>query len=243
MRLDERHAEWYCPKCGAVLHAHETDRSARSTPPATPKTHERLPPRLAAIQRRTQGITSSEHRWMRARDEARRLATALGCPPDIADRAGHLIRRARNAHLTQGRDLDAIAAAALLASCRMLQLVRKDEDIARHSKASHDDIQNAYKTLVTGLRLPIPSVTAHDYLAQLATGLGIPPPIENEARRILQQVCGTERAAGKNPRGWAAAGLVIAAETAGLDLTHQQIAKAAGISIGTLRARLKELRE
>jgi transcription initiation factor TFIIIB Brf1 subunit/transcription initiation factor TFIIB len=244
MRLDARRAELVCDRCGLVLHAHEADQVDRR-----PQPEPRAPPpksqdaRIAALERRHKGMTGSEHRWLKARDEARRLAATLGCPLDTAERAGLLLRKARDAGLTQGRDLDAMAAAALLASCRMLQLVRKDLEVADASPATAKDIKNAYKALVTGLRLQIPTTMAYDHLAAATSALGLPAPVQAKARELLEAVCGTERAAGKNPRGWAAAGIIKAAQAQGIPVKRSDVARVTGVSLSTIKARVDELEQ
>lgn len=197
--------------------------------------------RIAALERRHKGMPGSEHRWLMARDEARRLADVLGCPMDTAERAGHLLRKAREEGLTQGRDLDAMAAAALLASCRMLQLVRKEVDVADASPATAKNIKNAYKALVNGLRLQVPTTMAYDHLAAATSALGLPATVSADARELLGTICGTERAAGKNPRGWAAAGIIKAAEAKGIPVKRTEVARATGVSLSTIKARLDEL--
>ncbi len=235
---DAARGEWVCPSCGLALDAPPSDRSEVVAPSATPG---QQPPGPRRTRHRLDAPSSSEARLIEARQEVRRLASVLGCPSDVAERGGMLIERARKAGLTQGRRLDALAGASLLIACRMLHLARTEEEVAAAAKAPWSEIQAAYKALVGGLHLPVPAMTAHEYLGQLASALEVPPQVEANARRILQTVCGTRAAAGKNPLGWAGAALILAAQEHGLKLSVNRVAKTAGVSGSTVAARVDDL--
>lgn len=244
---DDQAREWVCQRCGLVI-----EDPGRSGEPEAPKARPaagertgsgggRLPGRLQRAQDRATELPSSERRWLAAKEEAHRLASVLGCPRDVADEAAELIRTAREAELTQGRSLDALAAASLMAACRMLHLVRTEEDFEDAAKVPFSEIKNAYKAIVRGLDLPIPPATAHEYMAQLASDLTLEPGVEAQAREILQMVCGTKQAAGKNPRGWAAGALVLASRDTSTPVPVSKAAEVAEVSGSTVRARIEDL--
>jgi transcription initiation factor TFIIB len=236
--LDPTHDEYVCRTCGLVRPAFTTTAPVAPGPTPGPA---RRDARLEAIARRARQEPGSDVRWRAARHEAHRLATALGCPPDVADRAAALLRAAQRKALTQGRDLDALAAASLVTACRMLYLGRSVADVAAHSPVAEDRIQGAQKVLVQGLGLSVPSMTAHEYLASVNAKVGAPPHVEAAARRLLDRVCGTRHASGKSPLGWAAAALVLAGREADVPLSANAVARAVGISTSTVTARLRDL--
>lgn len=250
---DDEMREWVCQRCGLVIDDEsppgEPDASTGVASPAEATGREPggdtsdVPGHLRHAQERAEQLPSSKRRWIAAKQEAHRLAAVLGCPRDVADRAADMIKQAREADLTQGRSLDALAAASLMAACRMLHLVRTEEEFEAAAKVDFSEIKSAYKALVKGLDLPIPPATAHEYMAQLASELPIEEGVEAHAREVLQSVCGTEQAAGKNPLGWAAAALVSSSRDSPNPLTITQAAEAADVSTSTVRARLKELED
>lgn len=236
---DERRGEEVCATCGYVRDL----APVRDRPPAQAtargKAPRRLPRRLEALQR--QGEAGHEHRMRLAQEEVRRLASALGCPADVGERASRMLEQARKARITQGRPLDAAAPAALLASCRILLLARTEEEVAAVAKVPWPQIQAAYKALVRGLRLKVPALTAQQFLGQLAARVGLDDKVQAEAYRLLQPVCGTSAAAGKSPLGWGAAALLLAARSRGQAPSVAEMARAAGVSPSTLLARVKDL--
>ena len=181
------------------------------------------------------------HRLRAAQDEARRLAAALGCPPDVGERAARMLAQARAARITQGRPLDAFAPAALAASCRILLLARTEQEVAAVAKVPASQIQSAYKALVRGLGLKVPAMTAKEFLGQVASKAGLDARVQADAYRLLQPVCGTALASGKNPLGWGSAALLLAARSRGLAPPVQDLARAAKVSSSTLLARARDL--
>lgn len=232
--------ETACQACGLVLAEPE---HAPSDPIAKleKSTGFQLTGRLAKAQKRATELSASERRWIDAAQQTRRAGSEIQCPADVAEEAAHLLKRAQKAGLTQGRDLRALGAAALLASCRRLHLARSEEQVAQALGVDLRDLRAAYRALTRGLDLSVPKLTAHAYMAQIASRLHVPPRVESDARAILAPICGTKNAAGRNPLGWAAAALVLAAKRSGFALNVNQAANAAGVSNSTVALRVVDL--
>lgn len=238
--FDDVHDEWICQICGLATDALTVRGAAPSEPVRTARGPKTLG-RLEKVDKQTQRISGSESRMLDAEREVVRVADAVGCPVDIARQAAGILRQARKKGLTQGRSLDALAAASLQIACKMLYLTRPPQDMAEASRADAEEIQNAYKALVQGLNLPIPTMSANEYLAQVASKVQLEPRVVGIAQQKLSCICGTAKAAGKNPMGWAAAGLYLAAQEAGSPISVNKLAKALGISGSTVAARIEEL--
>lgn len=200
-----------------------------------------LPGRLRRAQERAEELPASERRWIDAAQQTRRAGGAIQCPADVAEEAARLLRRAQEARITQGRDLRAMGAASLLIACRRLHLARSEEQVAGATGVEVRELRNAYRALTRGLGVRVPKMTAHAHMAQVASRLGVDPLVESEARRILGPICGTKHAAGRDPRGWASAALVLAARRAGTDLSVNRAAKAARVSHSTVALRIADL--
>lgn len=239
---DEARGEASCSRCGLVRPLPPVADAARpAAAPVARASQARLPRRLRTQQQR-RGEAGNAHRLRLAQEEARRLAAALGCPADVGERAAKLLRRARQARLTQGRDFDALAPAALLVSCRALMLARTEREVAAASKVPWRRIQAASRSLVRGLGLRVPTLTAKQYIGQVASAAGLGDAVQAAAYRFLEPVCGTSAAAGKSPLGWSAAALLLAARERGEEVSVAGLARAAGVSTSTLLARVEDLR-
>lgn len=238
---DEARGEESCSRCGLVRDLPPVAQPVMPEPTSPVRNaRDRLPARLRKLDRQS-GEPGNVHRLRVAQDEARRLASALGCPADVGERAARMLAQARAAHLTQGRPLDAFAPAALAASCRILLLARTEDEVAAVAKVPAAQIQAAYKALVRGLGLKVPAMTAREFLGQVASQAGLDARVQADAYRLLQPVCGTALAAGKNPLGWGSAALLLAARARGTAPSVKDLARAAKVSPSTLLARAKDL--
>lgn len=234
--------ETACQSCGLVL----AEAPALATEPIAKLEKAvgfALTGRLGKAQKRAQQKSASERRFIDAAQQTRRAGGEIQCPPDVAEEAARILRRAQAAGVTQGRDLRALGAAALLASCRRLHLARSEAQVASAAGVDVGDLRRSYRMLTRALHLKVPAITAHEHMAQIASRVKAPPLVESEARRILAPVCGTKDAAGRNPRGWAAAALALAAKRRGVDLSVNRVARAARVSNSTVALRLRDLEE
>lgn len=231
--------ETSCQACGLVLDA----PAPLATPLAKLEKAAGFPltGRLAKAQKRATELGASERRFIDAAQQTRRAGGEMQCPADVADEAARLLKRAQREGITQGRDLRALGAAALLASCRRSHLARSAEQVAEAANVELRELRAAYRALTRALDLKVPKQTAHQHMAQIASRLKVTPEVESEARRILLPICGTKHAAGRNPRGWAAAALVLAAKRKGLPISVNQAAKAARVSNSTVSLRAQDL--
>lgn len=195
----------------------------------------------------------------RVRDRIGAVGEALGVPDDTIQTAEMLLSRARAELEFEGRNVDAIAAAALLIACKQGGLPITLGDVARawQSTSPTDDVSPEFEeklvsrrmnTLTDALSVPAPPTQPTDLTDRYAEELGMPEGIADVANNILRDVLEAEPAVvagGTSPSGSAAAALYLAAKLNGLRLEYTQdcIADVAGTTEVTIRTNYQRLAE
>jgi transcription initiation factor TFIIB len=166
--------------------------------------------------------------------EVRSLSSGLGLPSSTEEHASHHYRRALTEGLLQGRSQESIAGACVYAASRRYHQPVTLADIAAASPVDESAISGAYRVLLKeldiGLRPPEPS----DFLAKIATSVGVGYRVERRAAGFLERATDEQKHIGQNPVGVAAAALYAGAQALGEPLTQAEIADAAGVSTVTL---------
>jgi transcription initiation factor TFIIB len=151
-------------------------------------------------------------------EEIKRLCGALGLPDACAQNAAELARR----FVGRGHPPQALAAAALFLSCRMLKTPRPLDDFAGYVQSLEK-----MRRVVRELSESVKSVPKHEhYVAVIAARLGVPAVAAKNALELLHK---NRRALqGRNP--WAAAAAVL--WLSGADLSQlKQFASVSAIKI------------
>ncbi|MFZ8839757.1 MAG: hypothetical protein ACO2PM_12795 [Pyrobaculum sp.] len=136
-------------------------------------------------------------RYAALEEEIKRLCGALGLPDACAQNAAELARR----FVGRGHPPQALAAAALFLSCRMLKAPRPLDDFADYVESLEK-----MKRVVRDLSESVKSVPKHEhYVAVIAARLGVPAVAAKNALELIQK---NRRALqGRNP--WAAAAAAL----------------------------------
>lgn len=195
----------------------------------------------------------------RVRDRIEAVGEALGIPTDTVETAELLLTRARTELEFEGRNVDAIAAAALLIACKQGGLPITLGDVARawQTTPPTDDVSPEFEeklvsrrmnTLTDTLSVPAPPTQPTDLTDRYARELDMPEEMADVADRILRDVLEAKPsvvAGGTSPSGSAAAALYLAAKLNGLRLefTQDRIADVAGTTEVTIRTNYQRLAE
>ena len=180
---------------------------------------------------------------MNANTEIQRLCGpgALDLPASLRDQACALFRSAHDAGLVQGRSLEAMTAASVYAVCRVNGLPRTIDEVASHSAVPVEKVRLSYRVLNTELRLPAQPVDPRAYVAPLASDLGLPSAVQQDAHAVLTRADEAGVGNGCNPVGVAAAALYHV--QSGTMCSQAAVAEAANVSPPTLRAQWYKLRD
>ena len=175
--------------------------------------------------------------------EVRRVVGALSLPTHVRDQACALFESAQNEDLLQGRSLEGFAAATVYAVCRVQNISRTIDEVIGPARATAAELKAAYDALNRELGLPTGPIDPREYLARYATELDLPRAVESRARDLAGDAVEDGIAAGRNPGGFAAACLYLAAREHDRDLTQAEAAAVADVSSVTVRAGFYALRD
>ena len=116
-------------------------------------------------------------------------------------------------------------------------------EIAEASLVDKKDVARCYRLLVQELDFHMPIADPLTYVSKIAEKNGISGKTQGVAIAILREARRKRFAAGKDPRGLAAAALYIACLQHNEKITQKDIAEVAGVTEVTVRNRYKALRK
>ena len=185
-------------------------------------------------QRYNRSLPVAMAQLSKLRDE---LKMTDGC----SEYASYLLRRAISSGFMVGRNVSHCTAAAALLACRKHGITRTITDVRKATGLKKHCIFRAYRQLhdLFGTQLPVPNPVS--FIARLGGECGIREATRRDALAILSSMDHLE-AAGKDPRGLAAAALYLSCIKNGEMVRRRDIAEAAGVAETTLSNRYNALR-
>lgn len=178
---------------------------------------------------------------MYAFTEIRRLVGALNLSENVRDRSCVLFESAQSEDLLRGRSLERFAAAAVYATCRTAAVSRTLDEVLDVARATRGELKTAYDVMNRELGLPTGPVDPREYLPRFASKLGLPTEIEQEAARLVERGYEENLLSGRDPGGFAAACLYLAALDTRHQLTQKEVAAVADVTTVTLRSAYQDL--
>jgi transcription initiation factor TFIIB len=221
-----------------VIGREGTDASGTGLSSRTRSTVERM----RVWDRRSQPDQGAYKSMSRAFDQIKTIADKLSVGQGAIERAAYIYRKALEKGLTRGRPLTQLAAAALYAACRDLQIPRSLKDVAEAGNVSKKDLSRAYRTLVTELDIRMPVEDPIRSLPKIGSAIGASPRTMRKAQEILRMAEAAGVSAGKDPMGLAGAALYIASHLEGEGKSQPRVAKAAEVTEVTVRNRYRALK-
>lgn len=221
-----------------VIGREGSDASGKGLPSKTKSTVERM--RL--WDKRSQPDQSAYRSMSRAFEEIKTIAAKLSVGEGAIERGAYIYRKAVEKRLTRGRPLTQIAAAALYAACRDMQIPRSLKDVAAAGNVSKKDLSRAYRTLVTELEIRMPVEDPIRSVPKIGSAIGASPRTMRRAQEILRMAEAERVSAGKDPMGLAGAALYIASHLEGEGKSQPTVAKAAEVTEVTVRHRYRALK-
>ncbi|MBD3198103.1 MAG: hypothetical protein GF317_23840 [Candidatus Lokiarchaeota archaeon] len=202
--------------------------------------------RLSKIQNSL--VSSIERNFWEAKPKLKMLTSMLNIPNFIEETAWKIYSEVAKKKLTMGRSIKGFIAASLYAAIRVHEYPRILDEVCKPLMISrHKVIQSLgliLKEILPELGLKYHPITAEKLIYRLGSDLNIPILLQKKAHDALVNASkhGLPRI-GKDPRGFAAASIYIAARNTKHQKTQVQIAEKAGITEVTLRSRKKEIKE
>jgi len=221
-----------------VIGREGTDASGTGLSSRTRSTVERM----RVWDRRSQPDQGAYKSMSRAFDQIKTIAAKVSVGQGAIERAAYIYRKALEKGLTRGRSLTQLAAAALYAACRDLQIPRSLKDVAEAGNVSKKDLSRSYRTLVTELDIRMPVEDPIRSLPKIGSAIGASPRTMRKAQEILRMAEAAGVSAGKDPMGLAGAALYIASHLEGEGKSQPRVAKAAEVTEVTVRNRYRALK-
>ncbi len=170
------------------------------------------------------------------------VTASLGVPMHVKDEAAVLCRRAMEHRLLHGRSVEAVAAAAVYAACRIDRVPRTFDELAKATQVRRKTIAQTYNALLLASPVPVPQARAADYIQRFCSELGVSNGVQTESLRMLKALEDAGESPSLSPPGTAAAAIYIASLTCGERRAQRRIARVAGVSEVTLRNRFGYMR-
>ncbi len=199
--------------------------------------------RLRKWQRRSRVSGARESTLVSALSEIKRLASTMGLPNHVKERAAAIYRRAVEKNLIRGRSVKIVATAVLYTACRKLDIPRTLDEFAEVTKYNRKEIGRTYRFLKWELNMKLKPTKPQNYIQKFCNQLNLSGEVKKLAEQILNRAEEEELLSGKGPTGLAAAAIYIAGIKAGDRRTQIEIAEVADVTEVTVRNRYKELAE
>lgn len=200
--------------------------------------------RLSKIQQSL--VSSIERNFWEAKPKLKMLVSKLNIPEYIEETAWRIYAEVAKRKLTMGRSIDGFIGAALYAAIRVHEFPRLLEEVSDASMTSRHTIIRSLgmiiKEILPDLNLKYRPVTAEQLIFRFGNDLGISLNTQKEALTLLQKSTkGGMNRIGKDPKGFAASVLYMAAKPTDDRKTQAEISEIAGITEVTLRSRVKDV--
>ncbi|MHA1131409.1 MAG: transcription initiation factor IIB [Candidatus Helarchaeota archaeon] len=198
--------------------------------------------RLAKINKSVS--TTFERNLTVAQPKLLRLVSQLGIPPSIMEEALKIYSRVVQKHLTMGRSIENLVAAAVFIACRTRCLPRTIEEIAEAANIPLKVLSKNYRLILRELKLILKPLTAKYFVERFISELNLTNSVQNRAQQLLELVETAPELVGKDPKGLAAAAIYVAIRELGRKehRSQTQISQTAHISEVTLRNRVKNIK-
>lgn len=198
--------------------------------------------RLRQWQTRTQ-ITAEDQRLKEGLSEVERMGSALGAPDDVRETAAVIFRTSRENDLLPGRSVEAMASSALYHSFRIQSDSRSLDEIATVARVGRKEISRAYRYLSDELGLDTVIQHPAEFIPRFTSRIGGSRLLKQQAKKIAEEVEGTQVTSGKSPTTIAAACIYISGQLIGEKYTQDTVAEAANVSSVTVRYRYRSIAE
>lgn len=145
--------------------------------------------RLTRLDKGSKFSSKRERNVARGFQEIRRMSSALGLDKQLDETASRIFRQASKRGLLQGRALETVASASLLASIKIHRRPLTLEDVRNVSRISPNvSIRSAYGVINRELELPIPPARPIEFLPRILDSLDLQESEKNEIRQEARSI-------------------------------------------------------
>lgn len=199
--------------------------------------------RLRLLDGRSRSSTTMDRNLAKAFGEVNKLKYKIALSGAVMEKAAYIYRKTLEMGLMQGRHISGIVAAATYIACREMDTPRTLNEIADAINVKKTEVSRCCRILIRTLDIKMPVIDPVSCVGRIASKCNLNEKIKRTAVEILENAKINDLTAGRNPMGMAAASLYISSVINGENASQKEIAKASGITEGTIRNRYSELCE
>ena len=192
-------------------------------------------------QRRARISNSRERNLAVALAELARLGSQMSLPQSMVEAGADIYRLANERRLCRGRSIDAVVASSIYIACRLENMPRTLDEVAKQSRTGRKEIGRTARMMQRELKLRVIVSNPIDYNARFCSMLQLPPDVESKSQEMLEELIENEHTNGRGPVGLCAAAIYIASRLMGYPRTQREVSETAGITEVTVRHRYKEM--
>jgi transcription initiation factor TFIIB len=202
--------------------------------------------RLSKIQQSL--VSSIERNFWEAKPKLKMLVSKLNIPEYIEETAWRIYTEVAKRKLTMGRSIDGFIGASLYAAIRIHEFPRLLEEVSDAAMTSRHTIIRSLgmiiKKILPDLNLKYRPITSEQLIFRFGNDLNLPLNTQKEAYKLLKNSTkGGLNRVGKDPKGFAASVLYMAAKSTEDRKTQKEVSDVAGITEVTLRSRVKDIKK
>ncbi|MFX1574088.1 MAG: transcription initiation factor IIB family protein [Promethearchaeota archaeon] len=202
--------------------------------------------RLSKIQNSL--ISGVERNFWEAKPKMKQLVYKLNVPEYIHEMAWKIYTLTAKKKLTMGRSIDSFIAASIYVAIRVHEFPRLLEEISDaamiNRKVVIHTLSLLLREILPELNITYKPISANQLIFKFGNELGFSIEVQKYALKLLSNSLKMGLTSnGKDPKGFAASALYLAAKSAGHKKTQTEIAEIAKITEVTLRTRIKEIND
>jgi transcription initiation factor TFIIB len=201
--------------------------------------------RLSKIQNSL--VSSIERNFWEAKPKMKQLISKLNVPEYIHETAWKIYCSVAKKRLTMGRSIEGFIAASLYVAIRVHEFPKILEEISDASMIPRKTITHCLSLIITKvlpeLNLNYKPISIKQLIFKFGNELSLSIEIQKKALKLISRSSKMGlHLIGKDPKGFAAGSLYLAAKHLNYKLTQAEIAEATKITEVTLRTRIKDLK-
>ena len=201
--------------------------------------------RLSKIQNSL--VTSIERNFWEAKPKMKQLVSKINIPAYIYETAWKIYTLAARKKLTMGRSIEGFIAASLYAAIRIHELPRLLEEVCDAGLIPRKTVMRSLgfllKDVLSELNLKYKPITVEQLIFKFGNDLELPMQTQQLAMKMLNQSFKKGMSTiGKDPKGFAASALYLAAKETNNRKTQAEVSYVAKITEVTLRTRVNDFK-
>ena len=169
------------------------------------------------------------------------MATKLGLPEFVSEKAAYYYRKIKSKYPRTGRTTEALISATLYAACRFTNTPRTLNDIAQAANIKKKRLQKSYRDLAKRLDLNLEQYDPIEFVGRLSSEVGASEKTRRYTVKILIKARKARILTGKHPMGMAAAALYFSGIHNNEDISQKKISDVSGVTTVTIRNRYQTL--